>query len=96
MEQKLGMYCGLILYMIEMDEDRYQKLCTVGRLGTASSRSIGANIIAIHRATSVPLPNFTAKKSRVSSSLCRTSSRKRVMTTRTRVVCEGSARALLG
>jgi hypothetical protein len=30
MEQKLGMYCGLILYMIEMDEERYQKLCTVG------------------------------------------------------------------
>jgi len=29
MEQKLGMYCGLILYMIEMDEERYQKLCTV-------------------------------------------------------------------
>lgn len=27
MEDQLGKYCGLILYMKEMDEERYQKLC---------------------------------------------------------------------
>jgi hypothetical protein len=38
MEQKLGMYCGLILYMIEMDEERYQKLCTVSLIESKSDR----------------------------------------------------------
>ncbi|GHJ89203.1 hypothetical protein NliqN6_5605 [Naganishia liquefaciens] len=27
LEDKLGKYCGLVLYMKEMDEERYQKLC---------------------------------------------------------------------
>lgn len=29
LEDKLGKYCGLVLYMKEMDEERYQKLCAV-------------------------------------------------------------------
>lgn len=29
MEDQLGKYCGLILYMKEMDEERYRKLCAV-------------------------------------------------------------------
>ena len=31
MEKKLEKYAGLILYMRELDEDRYQKLCAVSR-----------------------------------------------------------------
>ncbi len=34
-EDKLGQYCGLILYIKEMDEERYQKLCAV-RCGPVS------------------------------------------------------------
>lgn len=32
LEDKLGKYCGLVLYMKEMDEERYQKLCAVSIL----------------------------------------------------------------
>jgi hypothetical protein len=32
LEEKLGHYCGLVLYVKEMDEERYQKLCAVGML----------------------------------------------------------------
>lgn len=33
METKLAKYSGLILYVRELDEDRYQKLCAVSALG---------------------------------------------------------------
>lgn len=43
MEKNLVKYAGLILYMKELDEDRYQKLCAVSStfdcLFVASSRS---------------------------------------------------------
>jgi hypothetical protein len=32
LESALGLYSGLILYLKEMDEDRYSKLCAVGYL----------------------------------------------------------------
>jgi hypothetical protein len=41
METKLEKYAGLILYMRELDEDRYQKLCAVSSqalLGSVRSR----------------------------------------------------------
>jgi hypothetical protein len=30
------MYEGLVLYMKEMDEDRYQRLCSVSSLGSSN------------------------------------------------------------
>lgn len=33
LEDYLGKYCGLMLYLREMDEDKYAKICAVSRLG---------------------------------------------------------------
>ena len=60
LEDKLGKYCGLVLYMKEMDEERYQKLCAVS-LSRSSSQAI-VDLALPHRIILVPCRISTLRR----------------------------------
>ena len=60
LEDYLGKYCGLMLYLREMDEDKYSKICAVSLLCKFTSILVG--LIYRRRLTSLRLASCTARR----------------------------------